>query len=374
MLLFFILCILLFTLAYSILLWKFIHAWDNGNSPLLLLKETSPVSIIIPVRNEANNIIKTLENVFYQNYPDNLIEVILIDDHSNDNTSELVTTHFPEVILIENDINEIGKKASLTKGINHTSNSIIISLDGDCYPSSNNWLNTLVGSLINSDSLALTAPVILKSNNSIWHNFQALENMGMMLTTAAGYETQLFQLSNGANLIFYKSTFQQVGGFKGNEHRASGDDMYLFEKIELEHPGKTGFIKSSEAAVITKPSNTLNEYINQRIRWGTKNKSLKNNNLKLVLGFVFLFNLLLVCSLILLPFVPFPLVMAILLSWLVKINIDYFMLKKAAEFFKQSNILQSYWTSIFIYPFMISITGLLSIFKSTYIWKERKME
>ncbi|MES2621004.1 MAG: glycosyltransferase, partial [Bacteroidota bacterium] len=48
------------------------------------------VSIIVPVRNESENIRECLESIFKQNYPKNLFEVILIDDYSTDSTLQMV--------------------------------------------------------------------------------------------------------------------------------------------------------------------------------------------------------------------------------------------------------------------------------------------
>jgi len=47
-------------------------------------------SIIIPARNESNNIVGCLQSILNNNYPKDLYEIIVIDDHSTDNTSELV--------------------------------------------------------------------------------------------------------------------------------------------------------------------------------------------------------------------------------------------------------------------------------------------
>jgi cellulose synthase/poly-beta-1,6-N-acetylglucosamine synthase-like glycosyltransferase len=47
-------------------------------------------SIIIPARNEALYIGNCLQSIVEQNYPDDLVEIIVIDDHSTDDTSLIV--------------------------------------------------------------------------------------------------------------------------------------------------------------------------------------------------------------------------------------------------------------------------------------------
>ena len=46
------------------------------------------VTIVVPARNEANNIRACLDSIFKQDYPN--YEVIVADDHSTDETAEIV--------------------------------------------------------------------------------------------------------------------------------------------------------------------------------------------------------------------------------------------------------------------------------------------
>ena len=77
-------------------------------------------------------------------------------------------------------------------------------------------------------------------------------------------------MSNGANSCFNKSVFLEQKGFSGNERIASGDDIFLLEKIISKYPKGVAFIKSQDAIVLTKSENTWRELINQKIRWAAK--------------------------------------------------------------------------------------------------------
>ena len=48
------------------------------------------ISIIIPARNEAENIQHCLDSICNQSYPKHLYEIIVVDDHSTDNTAAIV--------------------------------------------------------------------------------------------------------------------------------------------------------------------------------------------------------------------------------------------------------------------------------------------
>src|SRR5688572_19493821 len=48
------------------------------------------VSVLVPFRNEAENITRLLDTLFTQNYPKGLFEIILINDHSTDNSLQVI--------------------------------------------------------------------------------------------------------------------------------------------------------------------------------------------------------------------------------------------------------------------------------------------
>ena len=99
------------------------------------------LSVIIPARNEANNIENLLLDLQKQQYSD--FEVIVVDDHSEDNTLEVVERFIqsnPWCRLLSN--LHSGKKAALTLGIESAKGSIIVTTDADCRISSG-WLSAL---------------------------------------------------------------------------------------------------------------------------------------------------------------------------------------------------------------------------------------
>ncbi len=89
-------------------------------------------------------------------------------------------------------------------------------------------------------------------------------------------------LSNGANLAYSKVAFLDVNGFSGNDHIASGDDIFLLEKMKKAFPKQVQFLKSKEAIVSTKPQKNWKDVINQRIRWASKTSKQKNTNSSLI--------------------------------------------------------------------------------------------
>ncbi|RZL27862.1 MAG: glycosyltransferase, partial [Pedobacter sp.] len=108
------------TLVYGLLVLTFIKGWYSLN----LFKKgiftpVTKVSVIVAARDEALNIGRTIDALIAQDYPKNLTEIIFIDDHSTDNTAEIVASYAASGIklikLNENQaLNSYKKKAIQT--------------------------------------------------------------------------------------------------------------------------------------------------------------------------------------------------------------------------------------------------------------------
>src|SRR5437763_14360203 len=63
------------------------------------------ISVIVPVRNEANHVAHTLERLFAQDYPADRFEVLVADGRSTDDTRTIVTAlrdRFANLHLLDN--------------------------------------------------------------------------------------------------------------------------------------------------------------------------------------------------------------------------------------------------------------------------------
>ena len=74
-------------LIYSYQIYRFTIGWHNLRSYKTGVIQN--VSIVIAFRNEEENIPFLLEDLSKQDYPLKCIELILVDDFSNDNSFEL---------------------------------------------------------------------------------------------------------------------------------------------------------------------------------------------------------------------------------------------------------------------------------------------
>ncbi|MDZ7776590.1 MAG: glycosyltransferase family 2 protein [Bacteroidales bacterium] len=105
-------------------------------------------------------------------------------------------------------------------------------------------------------------------------------------------------MSNGANIAFLKKAFHDVGGYGGNEQYVSGDDVFLMMKLQKTY-GKQAitFLKDRDAIVKTAARETWKEFMEQRIRWASKQSLYKTFFALYASGTVFL-NVLLLISIV----------------------------------------------------------------------------
>ena len=266
--------------------WRSINVFTPpGDLPTL------KISVIIPARNEEKNIGALLEALQGQTYPEELYEIIVIDDHSKDRTAEIVK-EFTTVKLLSSPDNILNshKKKAIETGINLASGELIVATDADCLPS-RVWLETIAAFKAKNQSAFIAAPVDINCSSSPVQIFQAMDFMVLQGITGAVDSKNKMSMCNGANLAYEKKAFEEVAGFTGVDHIASGDDMLLMHKIWKKYPDRVHYLKSEQAIVSTQPVKSWKEFFSQRIRWASKARKYDDKRILPVLALVYLFNL-----------------------------------------------------------------------------------
>jgi len=361
---------------YSFLIIAFIVGFDRiQNSNLISTIPKTKFSIVIPFRDEAENLKTLLESLSLLNYPVELFEVLLIDDDSKDESVKIIK-RFLQGIEVRNDIRIIKneriskspKKDAVEIAIKNAHFDWIITTDADCIIPQN-WLQNFDAYIQAHQVKLIAAPVTFNSSNSLLDQFQLLDFLSLQGSTIGSFGVGKPFMCNGANLCYEKQTFMDVNGFDGNEHIASGDDIFLLEKIVLQNPKEVHFLKSDQSIITTNPESTFKELISQRVRWAAKSASYSNSFSKLVSIAVFSMNALLIL-LFLGSLIGYYSWWIFIIIFLIKFCIDFILLFKTASFFKKQSVLKHYVWSSFVYPIYTIFIALTS-FTTSYSWKGR---
>jgi len=190
-----------------------------------------------------------------------------------------------------------------------------------------------------------------------------------MGATIGGFGIKKPFLCNGANLAYTKDVFEVVNGFKGNTDIASGDDIFLMEKVVKKYPKAVAYLKHPDAIVSTEPEATMSGLLAQRKRWAAKTSAYTNTFGKLVGAIVLLMNFSILAALFLSLFNVFTL-KTVGYVFLIKFAIDLWIIQKASLFFNLKSHLKYYLFASVLYPFFNVYVALTSWFGG-YAWKGR---
>ncbi len=318
------------------------------------------ISVIIAAHNEERNIPTLLKNLKLQTYNKKLYEIIIIDDRSNDKTSQIIKDNLNENIkLIKIDETPIGwsnKKWALNEGIKLSKGQIIVQTDADCVPNKK-WLETTVKAFSEENTGFVCGPSPLYSNNKIERIIQ-LENNAQDAFSAAGMMNNLTLSCTGRNMAFLKDIFIEIDGYDGIEHLKSGDDDLLLHKIKKNTNYKLKFLLKENASVYSYAPSSVNDFINQRLRFASKGLfyySWKADfSLRLVLPLLYLTNFFISICIIKFAASSYQLW---LLPWLIKSIADfYFTYNYYTKLKQQWNLFDCIILS-FIHPFYVVIFG-----------------
>jgi cellulose synthase/poly-beta-1,6-N-acetylglucosamine synthase-like glycosyltransferase len=337
-------------------------------------------SIIVPARNEETVIAGCIESIYKQDYPPGLFEVIVIDDHSTDNTSAIVTAYQKKYATlklirlqeaIEGKLLNAYKKKAIETAIPQTSGDWVLTTDADCSVT-DQWLRSYDGYIRQNDPALIAGPVKFINNGSLVSIFQCLDFLSLQGVTAAVVSADKHSMCNGANLAYSKSAFIAVNGFKGIDNIASGDDMLLMHKIKKQFPGRLGYVFSPGAIVSTTPMPDWKSFLNQRIRWASKAEKYEDKSITAVLAMVYFYNVILLALGLLSFFNPFY-VALLLVSLAAKIFTELSFMVPAAGFFRERKLL--WWFPLMqpLHIVYIILAGWLGKFGS-YQWKGRRVK
>lgn len=360
---------------YFLLVLLLIIGWKESfvrmHASASLTARYKKVTVIVPFRNEASGIDKLIHDLISQENMAGLMEVILVDDHSSDNSAEIVTHAISghdnfRILLLP--AGKKGKKQAITLAVAAAAGDIIVTTDADCRLPEK-WLSIVHQAFEDPNVNLLFGGVRIEANEKFISKLQALEFCSLVGTGSAAASLGFPMMCNAANLAYRKLCFMEVNGYEGNDGILSGDDEFLLRKIDRRYSGSIYFLPASKAVVTTSPLPDVPSFLNQRRRWASKWKHNDSIVARLLAVFVIVFQ----AAFLLLWIAP-------LLDWidwrfgllliLFKMFFEIVLLRQVASLLKVKWDWTAFLALQFVYPVYVIFTGLSSIL-SGYEWKGR---
>ncbi len=356
--------------VYLVYMVIFGYALKKGENAQSFDKKT--VSVVVAARNEEDNIAALLTGLMNQSYPQELLEVIIVNDRSTDRTADIVKqfqskwNKLRQINIEKTPKNYAPKKYALTQGINNAQAEIVILTDADCIVNKY-WVESMVSMYLEDVDIVVgfSRTKIPKWEKApLSRKFEFFDFLAMFIAAAGAINSgKVFSCSN-QNLSYRKSAFLKVGGFEKIKALTSGDDvnlLQLFRKAGF----KSRFCLIPHSFVYTKPVKGWASLINQRARWASNSKwqLLLNPEFFIYLVAIFLLNISLLIAIV------------INIPWLVglfagKLIGEYIFLSSHFSTFENDRRRLKFiviWSAI--QPFYILVVTLLGLF-DIFAWKK----
>ena len=354
--------VLIFTALYLICIAAFTFGLFNLKERFHSINKNNlvKVSVLIAARNEEKNIEKLLESLKKQSFPKELFEVIIVNDHSTDNTDEIINDFINknkelDVKLLKAE--KKGKKHAISQALHTAINELVIVTDADCVLN-DLWIESIVGFYQEEKCKMILAPVLLSPAENLFEKMQVLEHLSLIGSTAGSASIGFPVMCNGANMAYERKAALEVEKFRNDFDIPSGDDMFLLEQfVKCYGHNNVKFLLSKSAVVKTKTCKTIKDFFRQRRRWVSKTKSYTSWKVIVTALIVLFFNLSIISLLVSAFFVPALWSIYILLT-LLKFFIDFPLLKNITNFMNQGSLLKWVLPLEIIYPFYAVFTAL----------------
>jgi len=236
------------------------------------LKDTElpSASIIVAAKNEENNIDNCLKSLSCLEYPENKLEIIIVNDNSTDRTQEIINKYLLsdnrfKTIIPQKEIGHLkGKANAIANGILISKNEIILTTDADCSVSKT-WAKTIASYY--TENVAMVHGYTNQNENSLFEAMQSKDFL-YLLGVAAGTMNLGKPLSCiGNNMSYRRKVYNEVGGYENIPFSVTEDfkllmAVYGLKKYKIIYP------IDSDSLVTSAPCPDIKTLYLQKKRWG----------------------------------------------------------------------------------------------------------
>jgi len=369
----FVLIFINYVFFIGLLIWGFskvksFQQTDSGNK--------TGFSIVIPFRNEEHNLPDLLESLTKLNYPKEQFEIIFVDDASKDNSARVINNWRMEnpwihlTILDNVRISKSPKKDAITRAVMIAKHPWIVTTDADCMVQPE-WLSVYDAYIQKNASTEMIAGAVrFPTKGFLLSHFQQMDMLSLQGASIGSFGLEEAFMCNGANFAYTKQFFSDLKGFHGNNHIASGDDVFLLQKAIAHCPEKVHYLKNQDAIVTTKPEKNWLKLFKQRVRWASKATAYQSDFAKGLAILVFLANFTLLFGLVL-SFFNLMQIQFLIALFFVKFTVDFILMYQANQFLKMR--MYSVAVSSLLYPVFSTLVALYSLIGG-FEWKRENIK
>jgi cellulose synthase/poly-beta-1,6-N-acetylglucosamine synthase-like glycosyltransferase len=253
-------------------------------------------TIIIAARNEEKNILRCLASLDKLSYPKGKMEIIVVDDFSEDKTGEITDEFIIDKPLFKKIIPEKesqlkGKINALATAIKKAKGEIILLTDADCEVTAT-WAETLASYY--SKDVGMVNGFTVINNGNIFSAIQGIDLVFLQSIASGGINLKYPISCIGNNMSFRKEAYNEAGGYEGLPFSVTEDFALLqgisrLRKYKIIYPLEKGSIIVSQACA------NAGDLISQKKRWGKGGTAVPSGGLVIIV-IAFISNLLILLT------------------------------------------------------------------------------
>lgn len=239
------------------------------------------ISILIAARNEEDNLPRCLESLLKNDYPTSLLEVLVIDDRSTDNTRHVAQSYAQHhahirVITLEQRLQGMsGKASAICHGMDTAQGEIILITDADCAPAPQ-WMRSMVSGFTENIGMVGGFTMLSEMNGKNEGLISQVQNLDWIYLLsvgagAAGFGKPVSILGN--NFGFRRCVYEAVGGYRRLGFTII-EDCALMKAMSRQTRWRVRFLLKPAAATASPPPLSWRTFIEQRKRWAAGGKEV----------------------------------------------------------------------------------------------------
>jgi len=336
------------------------------------------VSVIVAARNEQQSIGACVEALLAQDYPESLMEIIVVDDFSSDDTLRILNDYAAENpkfhILQSNlrnnectDHNQGSKKRALELGIAQAAGDVLLFTDADCVPPKR-WIRAMIRCFEKDVGMVIGFSPLIDKTNSFLGKLIQLDSVVAATIAASGTGMKRAITCNGRNMAYRKQLFRQVKGYDDICHSVSGDDDLFLHLVAQRTNWQILYNISSDSFVPSYQTKSALEFYRQKRRHLSAGKFYPFR-IQLAYGIIHLTNLLL-CVFLIGSIFYGAYRLWMVFFFLCKLIIDFVFVAKGIRIFDSSNLKKYFLCWEIFYIVYHIVFAPLSIFGKIY-WREK---
>ncbi len=360
---------ILIVLLYGLELFLLRLGMEKADASPIVTGYEPTVSVIVAARNEELYIEKCIRSLASMDYPAEKIEIIIVNDHSTDNTQNIINHHktlHPGIKAITPATpggNLWGKTNAVTHGIENSSGEILMFTDADCTVKPS-WVRETVKYF--DKETGIVGGFTQLTSSRIFEGIQALDWMFLfgLASATAGWNIPLTAIGN--NLSVRRNAYDATGGYRKIPFSVT-EDYSLVQAVLTMTNYRLRFPLNEGSLVFSNACQSFTQLFRQKQRWGVGGLDMiPRGKVIMAVGWIF--------RILFLVMLATGNLLTAGAGMLFIVIMEGLFLEKPIRKFGIQHLLKNFFVFEVYFFLYVLLLPFIAILSRQIVWKERKLD